>query len=430
MLSTQYQALIGSLGGGRSARFRPLLWFEDDFPQMNGQALAPQNFQTTKKISFDGPGWGVQVECRFHVRVALGGVLPAQAVILNDEFPLGFIDQFKVTGASSRFQKSGDIQRVNASSLFRMLNMWKVSVPTSVRVSRNGGAYQQVLDQGPDFGSNGPGQVAAPTNTINTNTDYDVIVTYVIPLVPIGVREWKSFCYDPNDWSDLRVQTYVNDASGLFDQSNQANVTITFGALQGNANVGGTAAASGAPLIRFSLIELSVADKSNAAAAVKQHAIGTKLLIRTFQSLSQPLQSVNGNVILARLTTQNLPYLRYILKTGNSPAQNPTNGVTSVINNLNDSEIIFANPQRKTTAIRTYKDMDSVRDFFQMVHGAPMYKGYMMEDFCASGSLRDAFDTTGLTSDDFTILASIAQGTGALGTQIGELIEERVMVAA
>jgi len=73
-----------------------------------------------------------------------------------------------------------------------------------------------------------------------------------------------------------------------------------------------------------------------------------------------------------------------------------------------------------------YMDMDSVRDFFQMAHGGPIPAGYMMEDFCASGSLRDAFDVSGLTSDDFTILANVAQGTGALATQVGELMEERV----
>lgn len=425
-MASEYQRLIGSLGGGRTARFRPLVWFEDDSPQMNGQALAPQPMKTQKKISFDGPGWGVQAESRFHVRVAIGGVLPANAVILNDEFPLGFIDQFRVSGANPKFNVSGPVQRISAASLSRLQDMWKQAVPTSIRVSRNGGAYQQVLDLGAGFGPYGPGQVAAPTNTINTNTDYDVIVQYVIPFVPLGIREWKPFVFNPNDWDDLRIEWDQNDASGLFDWSNQANVTVTFGAVQGNANVGGAAAAAGLPLIRFSLIELSVEERSKADAAIGAHGIGTKLLRRSFQSLTGVLQSVNPNVLLARLTTNNLPYVRYILKTGNSPAQNPTNGVTSVINNLNDAQILFANPQRKSNAIRTYKDMDSVRDFFQMVHGAPIFKGYMMEDFCASGSLRDAFDTTGLTADDFSIQASVAQGTGALATQIGELIEERV----
>lgn len=419
MSATQYQRLVGSLGGGRSARFRPIIWFEDDLIAVPGGVMAPQAFSPQKKITFTGPLWGIQIEARFHVRVAIGGVLPVNAVLLHSEFPLGFIDRLKLHGANSKFQSSDDFHNVNANTLFRSLDMWKAAVPSIVKVSRNGGAFQQVLDQGGT-------QVAAPTNVINTNTDYDVIVTYTLPVVPTGIREWMQFAYNPADWSDLQLTAYLADASGLFDWFNQANVTITFGAIQGNEDVGGTAAAAGSPLLRTSLIELSVADHANAKAAAARGGIGTKLLYRTFQNLSVPLQSANQNVLLARLTTSDLPYIRYILKTGNQPNQAPSNGVAAVIDNLNNSEVLVANPRRKQSAVRTYMDMDSVRDFFQMAHGAPIPTGYMMEDFCASGSLRDAFDVTGLTSDDFTILANVAQGTGALATQIGELMEERV----
>lgn len=416
---SQYAKLIASLGGGRSPRFRPVIWFEDDNVPLNGQALAPQALTPQKKITFQAPLWGIQVECRFHVRVAIGAALPANAVILNDEFPLGFIDRMKLHGANSRFGISDDLHNVNGPTVFRALDMWKSATPSTVKVSRNGAAYQQVLDQG-------GAQVTAPTDTINTNTDYDVIAVYTLPVVPEGVREWAACAYNPEDWSDLQLTLYLADASGLFDYSNQADVTITFGALQGNGDVGGTAAPAGNPLVRFSLIELSVADQANAKRAIGQHGIGTKLLYRSFQTIAAPLQAANQNVLLARLTTQDLPYIRYILKTGNQPNQNPTNGVAAVINNLNDSEIVFANPRRKQTAIRTYMDTQSVKDFFQLAHNAPIFHGYLMEDFCVSGSLRDAFDVSGLTSDDFTILANVQQGTGALATQIGELLEERV----
>lgn len=419
MSATQYQRLIASLGGGRSARFRPIIWFEDDAIAVPGQLMAPQAFSPQKKITFTGPLWGLQVESRFHVRVAIGAALPPNAVLLHSEFPLGFIDRLKLHGANSKFQSSDDFHNVNANSLFRALDMWKSSVPSTVRVSRNGGAYQQVLDQG-------SAQVAAPSNVINTNTDYDVIVTYNLPVVPTGIREWMQFAYNPADWSDLQLTCYLADASGLFDWFNQADVTITFGALQGNDDVGGVAAAAGSPLLRFSLIEISVADHANAKAAAARGGIGTKLLYRTFQTIGQQLQQANQNVLLARLTTADLPYLRYILKTGNQPNQNPSNGVAAVIDNLNNSEVVFANPRRKQTAVRTYMDTDGPKDFFQMAHGAPIFTGYMMEDFCVGGSLRDAFDVSGLTSDDFTILANVQQGTGALATQIGELIEERV----
>lgn len=419
MSVTQYNKLISSLGGGRSARFRPIIWFEDDAPQMNGQKMVATAFKPQKKITFTGPLWGIQVEARFHVRWAIGGTLPVTAGVLNDEFPLGFIDRLLLHGSNNKFNQAADFHNVNANSLFRVLDMWRAAQPQTVKVSRNGGAYQQVLDQG-------GAQVAAPTNTINTNTDYDVIVTYNLPVVPVGIREWVQFAYNPDDWDDLELTLFMADASGLFDNSVDPNVTVTYGAIQGNDDVGGTAAAAGAPLLRFSLIELSVADKANAKKAAAASKIGSRLLWRTFQSITNPLQAANQNALLARLTTSSLPYLRYILKTGNSPNQAPTAGVASVINNLNNSEVLFANPQRKQSAIRTYKDMDSVRDFFQFAHGAPIFKGYLMEDFCASGTLRDAFDVSGLTNDDFTILASIQQGTGALATQIGELIEERV----
>lgn len=429
MSVTQYQKLLSTLGGGRSARFRPIIWFEDDnIPTQAAQTLIPQAFSPQKKITFLGALWGIQIEVRYHVRVAIGGVLPVNAVLLHSEFPLGFVDRFKLNGNNTKFNTSDDFINVNASSLFRILDMFKTAVPSSVRVSRNGGAYQQVLDQGPDFGANGPGQVAAPTNTINTNTDYDVICVYTLPVIPEGVREWLPFAYNPNDWTNLQLTCYLNDASGLFDNYNQANVTITFGAVQGNANVGGAAAAAGSPLIRFSLIELSVSDNANSKAAHAQLAVGTKLLYRSFQAIgaNSVLSQVQNNLLFARLSTSDLPYLRYIIKTGNQPNQAPTAGVASIIDNLNDSEILVANPRRKQSAIRTYMDMDTVRDFHQLAHGAPLYPGYMMEDFCLSGSLRDAFDVTGLTSDDFTILANVAQGTGALATQIGEINEERV----
>jgi len=418
-MASQYNRLIASLGGGRSSRFRPIVWFEDDNIPVAAGALTPQTLTPNKKISFTGALWGIQIEVRYHVRVALGGVLPANAVLLHSEFPLGFIDRFRLHGANSKFQTSDDMHNVNGNSLFRLLNMWKAAVPSICKVSINGGAFQQVIDQGGT-------QVAAPTNTINTNTDYDVICTYNLPVVPTGIKEWLQFAYNPQDWNDLSLYCYIADQTGLFDNAIQANVTTTFGAIQGNSDVGGTAAAGGSPLIRFSLIELSVADNANAKAAHARAGIGTKLLYRSFQNLSTPLQSVNQNALLARLTTADLPYIRYVLKTGNSPAAIPSNGVASVIDNLNNSEILFANPRRKNNAVRTYEDMDSVRDFFQMAHGGPVPTGYFMEDFCVSGSLRDAFDVTGLTNDDLVIMASVAKGTGAVATQIGELIEERV----
>lgn len=418
-MPSQYERLIASLGGGRSARFRPIIWFEDDNIAVPGQVMTPQAFSPQKKITFAGPLWGIQVEARFHVRVAIGAALPANAVLNHAEFPLGFIDRMKLHGANSKFNTSDDYHNINAGSLFRMQDMWKSAVPSQCRVSRNGGAYAQAIDQG-------AAPPANPSNVINTNTDYDVIVTYNLPVIPVGIREWFQFAYNPEDWTDLQLTCYLADASGLFDNYNQADVAITFGAVQGNDDVGGVAAPAGSPLLRFSLIELSVSDHVNAKAAAAKGGIGTKLLYRTFQSLNATLQQANQNVLLARLTTAQLPYLRYILKTGNSPNQAPSNGVAAVIDNLNNSEIVVANPRRKQTAIRTYMDMDSVREFFQTAHGAPIFPGYLMEDFCASGSLRDAFDVSGLTSDDFTILATVQQGTGALATQIGELIEERV----
>lgn len=421
MSASQYDRLLASLGGGRSPRFRPMIWFEDDYVPVNNGALAPQPMSPNKKITFLGPLWGIQVEARFHVRVAIAGVLPANAVTLHTEFPLGFVDRFKIHGANSKFGTSDDYHNISGNSLFRMLDMWKPAVPSTCKVAKNGGAFAQAIDQGGTTAAN-------PTNTINTNTDYDVVITYNIPVIPVGIREWLSFAYNPDDWKDLQITAYLADASGLFDYYNQADVAITFGAIQGNDDVGGAAAPAGSPLLRYSLIELSVADQANAKKAAQNGGVGTKLLYRSFQSLAATLQQAQQNVLLARLTTSQLPYLRYILKTGNAPNQNPSNGVASVIDNLNNSEIVVANPRRKQAAVRTYMDMDSVREFFQMSHGAPIFTGYNMEDFCASGSLRDAFDVSGLTSDDFTILATVQQGTGALATQIGELIEERVKV--
>jgi hypothetical protein len=419
-MASQYNRLMATLGGGRSPRFRPIVWFEDDnIPVSGGQLLGPQQFTPNKKITFTGALWGIQIEVRFHVRVAIGGSIASPALTLHSEFPLGFIDRIKLHGANSKFQVSDDLHNINGNSLFRIMNMWKAAVPTTCKVSRNGGAFAQVIDQGGVA-------TTAPTNTATTNTDYDVICVYTLPVVPTGIKEWLQFCYNPSDWSDLAIYAYIADQTGLFDNAIQANVTTTFGAIQGNSDVGGAAAAAGSPLIRFSLIELSVADNANAKAAHQRGGIGTKLLYRTFQNITTPLESVNQNALLARLSTADLPYIRYVLKTGNQPVAVPSNGVASVIDNLNNSEILVANPRRKQSSVRTYMDMDSVRDFFQTAHGGPIPTGYLMEDFCVSGSLRDAFDVSGLTSDDLVIQASVAQGTGALATQIGELVEERV----
>ena len=129
MSATQYQRLQASLGGGRSARFRPIIWFEDDLIAVPGQVMTPQAFSPQKKITFTGPLWGIQIEARFHVRVAIAGVLPTNAVLLHSEFPLGFIDRLKLHGANSKFNSSDDFHNVNAGSLFRSLDMWKAAVP-------------------------------------------------------------------------------------------------------------------------------------------------------------------------------------------------------------------------------------------------------------------------------------------------------------
>lgn len=422
---TQHDYLIGSLGGGRTPRFRPVVWFEDDALGVNGGALAPHPFTPKSAFSWKGPLWGIGVQIEFHVRAAYGAALPVNALTLNDEFPTTIVDSIKVHGANSRLKVTDDFHLIPGSSLIRYLDMFKPFQPTSVLVSINGAPYVQQLD-------NGSAPVAKPTFVANTNTDYDVRINFVLPVVPAGIREWLAFCYDPQDWTDLKITLGIGDATALFDNTGQANpAVITFGARQGNNAVGGTAAPAGDGLIRFSLIEVSTEDEAGAPAQNRSLGVGSKLLYRSFQNILTAIsQTVNQNVILAPLTTSELPYIRYILKMGNAPAVNPTNGVANVINNLNDAEINFAIPRRKNSDIRTYMDAFGPKDFHQAARGVTIPKGYLMEDFCVSGSLRDALDTHGLGQNDLTIRANVQQGTGALATQLMQLLEERVLTLA
>lgn len=422
-LSSQYARLIAKLGGGSRPRFNPIVWFEDDFPVVNAGAMAPQKVTPQKKITFPGAMWGMQISAQFHSRVAYGAALPAAALVLNDEFPLGFIDRFEVRGSNKRFVMSESFQLLSAATLFRYLNIFRPFFSQVCRVSRNGGAYQQQIGLNAN-------PVAAPTFTANTNTDYDVETDYILPFVPLGIREWIPFLLNPTDWTDLTLNAYVADQTGLFDKTAQANApTITFGALQGTPGVaGGTAAVAGNPLIRISLIPMMFGgSEANARTQHGRYDIGSRLLYRTEQTaITSPLQVNAGNVLLARLTTQNLPYVRFLLKTGSTPVSNPTNGVQSVINSLTDGLLSLILTRRKTTNIRQYQDVVTAKAFAQDLKQSAIPAGYFLEDFCAAGSLFDAVDTNALTSDDLTILANVI---GAAATNIAELLEERVRVA-
>lgn len=418
-----YQKMLASLGGGRTPRFNPIVNFEDVLVAVSGgQLLTPHKETPQKKLNVDSPLWGLHVSAQFHVRVAVGGTPPATALTLNDEFPLGFIDRFELRGSNKFFGNSETFQNINANSLFRMLDMFRKFIPGTCKVSRNAGAYVQQLD-------NGSNPVAAPANTASTNTDYDVIVDHIIPFVPSGVREWLSFLLNPSHWTDLTLNMYMADATGLFDNTVQANApTITFGALQGTPDVtGGTAAPTGSPLLRVSLIPMRFGNsEADAQAKYAAYGIGTKLLYRTFQQITTPVQTNQNGVLLARLTTQDLPYLRFLLKTGKLPATPQSNGVASVINNLTEGLVTLVYPKKNQTQIRLYLDRHTAKDFAQQAHEAITPPGYFLEDFCLAGTLRDAVDTTGLTSDQLTLIANV-QNSAA--TSVAELLEERVKAA-
>lgn len=417
-----YEKMIASLGGGRTPRFNPIVNFEDVLVANAAGAVSPHKETPQKKLNVDSPLWGLHVSAQFHVRVAVGATAPATALTLNDEFPLGFIDRFELRGSNKFFGNSETFQNVNANSLYRMLNAFRKYIPGTVKVSRNGGAYVQQLD-------NGSAPVAAPTNTATTNTDYDVIVDHIIPFVPSGIREWLSFLLNPSHWTDLTLNMYVADPTGLFDHTVQANApTITYGALQGTPDVtGGTAASSGSPLLRVSLIPMRFGNsEADAQAKYAQYGIGTKLLYRTFQNLTTPVQSNGNGILLARLTTQDLPYIRFFLKTGSLPTTPQTSGVASVINSLTEGLVTLVYPKKNQTQIRLYLDRHTAKDFSEQAHEALLAPGYFMEDFCMAGTLRDAIDTTGLTSDQLTLIANVANSSAS---SVAELIEERVKSA-
>jgi hypothetical protein len=377
-------------------------WFEDVAITV---PITPQEYVTQKELRKNKWIWGVLVEAQFHIRAATGAATP---LTYNKEFPLGFIDRWRVEGNRIGF---GVREFLNASgpTFWQFVNFFSLR-PQSALVSFNAGAAFQAI--GGPFPIGSPGTVTLPTIVSSTNNDYDVQVAYLLPFVPLGISvdQQALFMIKGDEWETLNFHFAVADSSGLFD--NPTGTTFTFGAFGS-----GVGAVAGTPLVRVHLLRPNL--------GLARNKFSPALVWRTFQQSSFNVTLQGSSLtdgLLARLSVTPNKYLRLIWKTGIKPTSTPTAGVNAVIQGLSDK--IITRPKIKVSGklVRNPIDTFSQKEWYMDTHGAVMPPGYSMYDFCELGDINTFFPTKGLTKDDFTFEGDLI---GA-ANQIGELLEERI----
>ena len=393
-------------------------WFETiQVPNAAG-VQTPQELLPQKELRKNKFIWGIKAVAKFHVRV-VGAA--GNASVFNKEFPLGFIDRLKVDGSSKKFGGVREFQNVSAPTLVQFLNGFTFR-PLSAFVAINGGKFIQMI--GPTAGTGIDGSTnnalpAGPTAGAST-TDYDCIVAYMIPFVPLGVpiEQQALFMLKGPDWEVLNVHFYVADQSGLFDV--KANTTITFGAIEGGAINGGSSAPAGNPTISIHLM------RPNLGTARDSSALGRLLLHRTFQPLTSTIQAANlTDGLIARLSVT-MKYLRMWAKTGVKPTDTPSNGVGAVIQGLTDGIITRPKLKKAGVLIRNPIATFEAKEWYSFAHGTPTPAGYILYDFCESGDVNTYFPADQIkTKDDFTFEGDVT----AAANQIGEILEERILEA-
>ncbi len=427
--------------GAEPIRVQPSQWQEDlEIPVTGAQTLNPVPVKPQNYLNLEKPLWGIKLSDRFHVRFAVGGVIQATAPTLNTEFPLGFVDRVGISGISKWFGNQKRFRDFNRCTYWNYLNLFRTT-PQRCFVSRNGGAFQQV--QG-----NGGTQVAAPSNVINTNTDYDIIIETVIPFVPMFklqqdivtkqqapfmLREGSSFEQQNGGkvWRNVELLLNIADYTGLFDNVDLTKSTITFGAIQGTNKAGGAAACAGNPLVTLSLLPALFGSGVDAGEAAAQAAkVGKALLFQQQQTIPSDVltASVPNPTVLQRLSTTNPHYARLLIKAGNAPVDVPSNGVQSVMQTPNDGIFTHVEIRQNRKPIRFADNVDifNAKEQFAAKYDTLIPAGYFPVDFLHGLDLNSAVDVSNLSSDNWT-----ANGTsiGAAG-QIGEVLEETLITAA
>lgn len=407
-------------------QLQPAEFFETLLVPVAAGVCIPNENVPQKELRKNKLIWGIQLDVAFHVKVVGAG---GNASVLNSEFPLGFIDRLKVDGSSRRFGGVREFLNVNGPTLWQFLALYpQVGTngafrPPSVLVSRNGGTFVQQL--GPTAGTDVTGKTgvaiaAAPTAGAAT-TDYDVRMQWIVPFVPTGLQDPAQqalFMLNGPDWEVLNLHVFNADQSGLFDV--RANTTITFGAIQGTALAGGTAAVSGNPTINVQMI------RPNVGAARNNPNFGGLLLHRTFQQLTTVLQASNlTDGLIARFSVQ-MKYLRAFIKTGTKPTDTATNGVGAVINGLTDGIITRPKVKKAGTAIRNPINTISFKEWYSQANNVSVPFGYTVIDFLDHGDVNTYFPADKIKAkDDFTFEGDLT----AAANQVGELLEERVLEA-
>jgi hypothetical protein len=390
---------------------------------MAGQVLTPGDLQPQKELRKLKAIWGLQIDYSFHVRV-VGAA--GNASVLQPEFPAGAIDRIRVEGASGKFGTI-DPYNVNGPTGFQYFNTFLGFAPSYALVSVNGAAYVNAL---------GPGSTrpANPTAGAAT-TDYDVVVRYIIPLAPLDVLDpiqQAAFLLDGRDWNPLILHMFLADQSGLFDV--KANTTITFGALQGNfpatpgaAGSGGAVAPTGSPRADVHLIRPNL----RRVGLENSKAVGSRLVVRTFQPITSTLQSaVLTDGLIARLTVtggNKARTLRVVIKTGTKTTDNPTSGVGASFGGLSDAIITQPFEKRAGVRIRQPWTNSALKGYFNIQHATQLPLGYQIIDHLEQGDTRTSFNTSELSKDEFTIEGAVPVITA---NQIGEATEERYLIAA
>ncbi len=392
-------------------------------PFLAGQALTPGDLQPQKELRKLKGIWGVQVDYSFHVRV-VGAA--GNASVLQPEFPSGAIDRLRVEGASGKFGTI-DPYNLNGPTSNQYHNAFFAATPLMALVSVNGAAYIQAL------GPNGV-KPANPTAGAAT-TDYDVMVRYIIPFVPLDVLDplqQAAFLLDGRDWNPLILHMFIADQSGLFDV--KANATFTFGALQGNfpgsigaAGSGGAVAPTGSPRADVHLIRPNL----RRVGLENSKLIGSRLVVRTFQPITSTLQgAVFTDGLIARLTVtggNKARTLRVVIKTGTKTSDTPTGGVGASFGGLSDAIITQPFYKRAGVRIRQPWTASAMKGYFNQMHQTQQPVGYNIMDFIEHGDTRTAFNTSELSKDEFTVEGAIPT---VAANQIGELAEERYLIAS
>jgi hypothetical protein len=407
-------------------QLQPAEFFETLVVPQAAGVIVPNELIPQKEIRKNKLIWGLSLDIRFHVQV-VGAA--GNASVLNSEFPLGFIDRIKVDGSSRKFGGVREFLNANFSTLFQFFALYP-QVGTNgafrfpqVLVSQAGATFVQQL--GPNSGTDvrgATGKAIATSPTAGAVTShYDVIIQAIIPLVPVGLQDPSQqamFMLNGPDWEVLNLHVFTADQSGLFDV--KANTTITFGAIQGTAIAGGTAAPTGNPLVQVSLI------RPNLGSARNNPNLGNLLLHRTFQPLTTVLQSANlTDSLIARLSVQ-MKYLRHFIKVGVKPTDTPTNGVGSVINGLTDGIITRPKVKRAGIAIRNPINTASYKEWYAQSINVTIPNGYILTDFLDHGDANTYFPADKIkTKDDFTLEGDLTSAAN----QIGEILEERVLEA-